>query len=82
MFEYKTHGTCSTKIHFDVTDNKVYNVSFEHGCQGNLQGVSTLVDGMDAEELIRKLKGIRCGFKKTSCPDQLALAVESVLPAR
>ncbi|MDR0708320.1 MAG: TIGR03905 family TSCPD domain-containing protein [Treponema sp.] len=79
MFEYKTHGTCSTKIHFDVTDNKVYAVSFENGCNGNLQAISRLVDGMDAEELIRQLKGIRCGFKKTSCSDQLARAVESAL---
>jgi uncharacterized protein (TIGR03905 family) len=82
MFEYKTHGTCSTKIHFDVKDNKVYNVSFENGCNGNLQGIARLVDGMDAEELSRQLKGIRCGFRETSCPDQLARAVESVLPAR
>ncbi|MDR2783064.1 MAG: TIGR03905 family TSCPD domain-containing protein [Treponema sp.] len=82
MFEYKTQGTCSTKIQFDVKDNKVYNVSFENGCQGNLTGISTLVEGMDAEELIRKLKGTPCGFRKTSCPDQLARAVESVLRDR
>ncbi|MDR0375300.1 MAG: TIGR03905 family TSCPD domain-containing protein [Treponema sp.] len=82
MFEYKTHGTCSKKIHFDVKDNKVYNVSFEGGCAGNLKGISKLVDGMDAEEIIRQLKGIPCGFRKTSCPDQLARALESVLQAR
>ncbi|MDR2448250.1 MAG: TIGR03905 family TSCPD domain-containing protein [Treponema sp.] len=82
MFEYTTQGTCSTNIYFDVKDNKVRDVSFENGCNGNLKGISTLVDGMDAEELIRQLKGIRCGFRKTSCPDQLARAVESVLQAR
>jgi uncharacterized protein (TIGR03905 family) len=82
MFEYKCSGTCSTKIHFDITDNKVYNVSFENGCQGNLKGISVLVDGMDAQELIRKLKGTLCGFRNTSCPDQLARAVESVLRDR
>jgi uncharacterized protein (TIGR03905 family) len=82
MFEYKTCGTCSTKIRFDIQDNKVCNVVFQDGCRGNLAGIAVLVEGMDADELIRKLKGTPCGSKTTSCPDQLARAVESVLPAR
>ena len=79
MYEYKTRGTCSKKIHFDLKDGKVYAVSFEDGCDGNLKAVSKLVDGMEAEELVRKLKGNRCGRKGTSCADQLALAVEKQL---
>ncbi|GHV47603.1 TSCPD domain-containing protein [Spirochaetia bacterium] len=76
MYEYKTQGTCSTKIHFDIKDNKVYSVSFDDGCDGNLKSISTLAEGMDADELIKKLKGIRCGHKATSCGDQFARALE------
>lgn len=76
---YKTHGTCSTQIQFDVTDGKVHNVSFTGGCNGNLKGICKLVEGMDAKEAISKLEGIRCGFKNTSCPDQLALALKEAL---
>ena len=76
MPEYKTKGTCSTKIHFDITDGKVHNISFEDGCDGNLKALSILAEGMDAKELVAKLKGIRCGRRKTSCSDQLAQAVE------
>jgi uncharacterized protein (TIGR03905 family) len=79
MYEYKTKGTCSTKIHFDITDKKVHGVSFENGCNGNLKSIATLVEGMEAEELIKKLKGIRCGARGTSCGDQLARAVEQRL---
>ncbi|MBQ4497491.1 MAG: TIGR03905 family TSCPD domain-containing protein [Spirochaetaceae bacterium] len=73
---YKTSGTCSTKIDFDVVDGLVRNVKFTGGCNGNTQGVATLVDGMKVEDVIQKLKGIRCGFRPTSCPDQLAKALE------
>jgi uncharacterized protein (TIGR03905 family) len=77
MFEYATQGTCSSKIHFDIKGGKVYSVSFENGCDGNLKALSRLVEGMDSSALIDKLKGIHCGHKGTSCADQLAKAVES-----
>ena len=75
MYEYKTHGTCAVKITFDVINNKVYNVKFIGGCRGNTQGVSKLVEGMEVEEVITRLKGIECRFG-TSCPNELALALE------
>jgi uncharacterized protein (TIGR03905 family) len=77
MLEYATRGSCSSKIHFDLRDGKVYSVSFENGCNGNLKALSILVEGMDASELIKKLRGINCGGKGTSCADQLARAVEA-----
>jgi uncharacterized protein (TIGR03905 family) len=80
MIEYKTRGTCSTSIRFDIDENKkIHSVAFEGGCNGNLKGISSLVEGMDAEKLIQTLKGTTCGRKPTSCPDQLALAIESAL---
>ena len=75
--EYKTSGTCSQRIVFDLEDGVVRGVRFEGGCHGNLQGVSRLVEGMTVEEIEEKLSGIRCGFKPTSCPDQLARAVRA-----
>ena len=75
-YEYKTKGTCSTDITFDIEDNKVTNVSFKGGCNGNTQGLSRLIEGMDVDEAISRLEGIRCGFKSTSCPDQLAKALK------
>lgn len=72
---YKTRGTCSTEIHFDVEDNKVKNVKFMGGCHGNLQAVSKLCEGQDINTLIEKLDGIVCRFG-TSCPDQLARALK------
>ena len=75
---YKTKGTCSTQIDFDIEDNKVYNVTFTGGCNGNTKGVAALVEGQDIDEVIKKLKGIPCGFRNTSCPDQLAKALEEV----
>ncbi|MGN1080605.1 MAG: TIGR03905 family TSCPD domain-containing protein [Acutalibacteraceae bacterium] len=77
-YSYNTKGTCSTKIDLEVKDNKIVSVSYTGGCNGNLKGVSRLVEGMDIDEAISKLKGIRCGFKPTSCPDQLAVALEEV----
>ena len=75
---YKTQGTCSTQIDFDVIDNKIYNVKFTNGCNGNLKGIAALVEGQDIKEVEKKLKGIKCGFKNTSCPDQIAKALEEV----
>lgn len=75
-FEYKTKGTCSQRILFEIVDGKVTNVEYIGGCNGNLQGISKLVDGMDVDAVIGKLQGIRCGMKPTSCPDQLANALQ------
>ncbi len=75
MYEYTPQGTCSRKITFDVEDNKVRNVRFEGGCSGNTQGIAALIDGMDIDEAIRRMYGIKCGYKPTSCPDQLARAL-------
>ncbi len=75
-YSYKTKGTCSSQIDFDVENNIVHNVSFTGGCHGNLQAVSKLVEGKNIDEVISTLKGIKCGFKQTSCPDQLARALE------
>lgn len=73
---YKTSGTCSSAIDFEVEDGIVKNVKFIGGCNGNTQGISKLVEGMPVEEVISRLEGIRCGFKSTSCPDQLAKALK------
>jgi uncharacterized protein (TIGR03905 family) len=78
---YKTKGTCSTQIELDVVDGLIRNVKFTNGCNGNLQGISKLVEGMKAEEAIEKLRGIKCGFKNTSCPDQLSYAIEQAMNA-
>ncbi len=72
---YTTHGVCSRRINIDVEDGKVVKVAFEGGCSGNTQGVAALVAGMDIDEAIKRLSGIRCNFKPTSCPDQLAKAL-------
>lgn len=79
MTKYKPTGVCSQLITFDITNGIVHNVSFTGGCSGNTQGVAKLVDGMKAEDVVSKLKGIKCGFKSTSCPDQLAKAIEQTL---
>ena len=76
QFEYKTKGTCSQMIFFEVEDGKVYNVRFMGGCNGNLQGIGKLVEGMEIDEVIRRVDGIHCGPKPTSCPDQLATALK------
>ena len=75
QYSFKPHGVCARMISFDIEDNIVKNVRFSGGCSGNTQGVSALAEGMDADELIERLAGIRCGFKNTSCPDQLAKAL-------
>ena len=76
---YKTRGTCSREISFDVVDNKVTNVRFLGGCSGNTQGVAKLVEGMPAKEVIARLEGIQCGRRPTSCPDQLATALKEAI---
>lgn len=76
-FEYKTKGTCSQMIFFEIEDNKVHNVEYLGGCNGNLQGIGRLIEGMDVDEAIRRLDGIHCGAKPTSCPDQLANALKN-----
>ena len=76
-YEYKTNGTCSRSILFDVEDGKVKNVEFLGGCNGNLKGISALVDGMEIDEVIARVEGIHCGMKSTSCPDQLAQALKA-----
>ena len=74
-YEYKTSGTSSQLIIFDLDNNIVKNVSFVGGCNGNLKGVSALVEGSTVDDIVKKLSCINCGFKSTSCPDQLAKAV-------
>jgi len=74
--KYVALGVCSKEINFDVVGNKIKNVSFIGGCDGNLLGISSLVEGMDINEVISRLRGIQCGSKDTSCPDQLARALE------
>ena len=78
-YTYKTKGTCSQVIDFDVEDGVLSNVKFIGGCNGNLKGIGKLVEGMKVEEVAQKLKGIQCGPRSTSCPDQLAKACEEYL---
>jgi uncharacterized protein (TIGR03905 family) len=73
---YKTRGVCSRAINVEVEDGIIVNVEFIGGCSGNTQGVASLVIGMKTDDAISKIKGIKCGMKSTSCPDQLALALE------
>lgn len=79
MYTYTTEKVCSRMITFDIENNIVKNVRFTGGCHGNLQGISKLVEGMDVNEVINRLKGIRCKDKETSCPDQLARALEKYI---
>lgn len=77
-YEYKTSGTCSSRIYFDVEDGIVHNVRFIGGCNGNLKGISALVEGLPVDAVVERLKGIQCGGKPTSCPDQLAKALAAI----
>ena len=79
QYEYKTSGTCSQRILFEIEEGKVKNVTFLGGCNGNLKGIGSLVEGMDAQEVISRLEGTTCGMKATSCPDQLAKALKEAL---
>lgn len=76
---FKTKGTCSSQISFDIVDGKLHNVIFTGGCNGNLKGIGALVEGQDAKDVSDRLEGIRCGFKSTSCPDQLSQAIKQAL---
>ena len=77
--DYKTHGVCSSMIHVELDGDKIKDVDFVGGCNGNLQGISSLVKGMKVEDAIERLSGIKCGFKATSCPDQLAKALREAI---
>ena len=79
QYEYKTSGTCSQRFLFEIEEGKVKNVTFLGGCNGNLKGIGSLVEGMDAQEVISRLEGTTCGMKATSCPDQLAKALKQAL---
>lgn len=79
VYRYNTKGTCSRAIEFEIENGTVKNVRFEGGCNGNLKGIGAIVDGMKVEDVISKLEGIRCGFKSTSCPDQLAQALRKAV---
>ena len=78
-FEYKPQGVCSRNLTFDIENGIVKNVKFQGGCHGNLQGIAALCEGKPAEEIINAVSGIRCGFKSTSCPDQLCCAIEQLM---
>ncbi len=78
-YNYKTSGTCSREIMFDIVDGKLHGVQFLGGCNGNLKGISSLVEGMDVNDVIARLEGTTCGMKNTSCPDQLAKALKAAL---
>ncbi len=80
-YRYRTSGTCSQEILFSIEDGIVKNVKFIGGCNGNLKGIALLVEGMKAEDIIQKVTGVTCGYKKTSCPDQLANALKLALEA-
>lgn len=79
MTKYKPTGVCSQLITFDIVDGIVHNVTFTGGCNGNTKGIGRLVEGMKAQDVINRLKGTKCGFKATSCPDQLAKALEQAI---
>ena len=79
--DYKTKGTCSSRMLIDVEDGVVKSLQVTGGCNGNLQGLSNLVAGMKVEDVISRLEGIRCGLKPTSCPDQLAQALKQAVNA-
>lgn len=77
MYSYKTQGTCSRMINFDIENGTVHNLSFVGGCNGNLQGISRLVEGLPVDDVISLLEGVQCGKRPTSCPDQLAQALKA-----
>jgi uncharacterized protein (TIGR03905 family) len=78
--ERNNRGVCSRSVSFNIDDNHIVTeISFNGGCNGNLKGISALCEGLKAEEIIKRVKGVRCGFKSTSCPDQLAEALEEAL---
>ena len=78
-YSYKTMGTCSSRIDFEIDGDILKSVQFTGGCNGNLKGIAALVEGMRVEDVIKRLVGTKCGFKQTSCPDQLATALKAAL---
>ena len=81
QYTYQTKGTCSRQIILEIEDNKIVSVEFIGGCNGNLKGISSLVKGMDIDEVIARVEGTTCGMKNTSCPDQLATALKEAKAA-
>ena len=78
-YTYEPKGVCSVQMDFDVDENnKIHNLVVTGGCNGNLKGIASLIEGQDKDEVIKRLKGIKCGFRDTSCPDQLSKALESI----
>ncbi len=78
-YTYKPTGVCSVKMDFDIDeDNKIHNLVVTGGCNGNLKGIASLIEGEDKDKVIERLKGIKCGFRDTSCPDQLSKALEEI----
>ena len=78
-YTHKNHGTCSLKVDFDIVDGKLYNVVYTGGCNGNLKAIGRLLEGMDVNFALDRLSGVRCGFKNTSCGDQLARGIREAL---
>lgn len=78
-YTYKTHGTCSTQIDFDIEDGKLHNIVFTNGCNGNLKSIGALLEGASTEFAVERLSGIRCGMNTTSCGDQLARAIKQAI---
>ncbi len=78
-YKYKTKGTCSMWIDLELNGDVIESVRFHGGCDGNLKGIASMVKGMKAQDVISRLEGIRCGFKPTSCPDQLAKALKEII---
>ena len=77
-YTYIPQGVCSVKIDYDIEDGRIYNVKYERGCNGNLKAIGALLEGMEVAEVIKKLRGIQCGIKGTSCTDQLAQSLEKI----
>ena len=78
IYSYKTKGTCSSQIDIEIENNRLVNVVYTGGCNGNLKGISSLVKGMDLDEVCQRLEGITCGKRSTSCPDQLSKAIKEM----
>lgn len=79
IYQYKTRGTCSRSILVELDGDVIKHVEFNGGCAGNTAGIAKIVEGMTVDQVVRRFKGIRCGFKPTSCPDQLAIALQEAL---
>lgn len=82
IYNFSPRGVCTNNLSFEIENNKIKNVNFRGGCDGNLKGIATLVEGMPIDQVRNKLSGIKCGYKTTSCPDQLAQAINQILEAK